>query len=44
MASKTQVTERRRRRKLGGQGTARKRILRRDGTTQSQAKLFGDKE
>jgi hypothetical protein len=44
MASKTQVTERRRRRKLGGQGKARKRVLRRDGSTPSKAELFGDKE
>ncbi len=42
MASKTQVTERIRRRKAARKGKARKRILRREGSTPSQAALFGD--
>jgi len=44
MASKTQVTRRIRRRKEPRKGRARKRILRRQGSTPSKAKLFGDKE
>ena len=42
MASKTRVTEIRRKKKLHTQGKARKRKLRREGSTKSQAKLFGD--
>jgi hypothetical protein len=42
MASKTRVTERVRRRKTATRGKPRKRILRRDGSTPSKAKLFGD--
>ena len=42
MASKTRVTERIRRRKVARKGTARKRVLRREGSTPSRAKLFGD--
>lgn len=42
MASKTKVTERRRRRKVATQGKTRKRVLRREGSTPSKAKLFGD--
>jgi hypothetical protein len=44
MASKTAVTEHRRKRKNHSKGKARKRIQRRDGSTPSKAKLFGDKE
>lgn len=44
MASKTQVTEHRRKRKEHSKGKARKRKLRREGTTPSKSKLFGDKE
>lgn len=44
MASKTQVTEHRRKRKIHNQGKARKRKQRREGSTPSRAKLFGDKE
>lgn len=43
MASKTQVTEHRRKRKIHKQGVARKRKLRREGSTASYAELFGDK-
>jgi hypothetical protein len=42
MASKTAVTEHRRKRKIHKMGRARKRIERRDGSTPSRAKLFGD--
>ena len=42
MASKTRVTKRVRRRKEAKVGKARKRILRREGSTPSQAVLFGD--
>jgi hypothetical protein len=42
MASKTRVTSRIRRRKVAKKGQSRKRVLRRDGSTQSQAALFGD--
>ncbi len=42
MASKTQVTERIRRRKQPRKGRPRKRALRREGSTPSKAKLFGD--
>ena len=42
MASKTQVTEHRRKRKKHTRGKARKRKERRDGSTPSKAKLFGD--
>lgn len=42
MASKTQVTERIRRKKVARKGRERKRILRRDGSTKSAARLFGD--
>ena len=42
MASKTQVTEHRRKRKLHSKGKARKRKVRREGSTASAAKLFGD--
>ncbi len=42
MASKTQVTERRRRRKLPNMGKTRKRALRANGSTPSKAALFGD--
>ncbi len=42
MASKTQVTERIRRRKAAHKGKARKRVQRREGSTPSQAVLFGD--
>jgi hypothetical protein len=42
MASKTRVTETVRRKKNASRGKARKRQVRRDGTTPSKAKLFGD--
>lgn len=42
MASKTAVTEHRRKRKVHNRGKARKRKLRREGSTRSQAELFGD--
>lgn len=42
MASKTQITEHRRKRKIHSMGKARKRKIRREGSTQSAAKLFGD--
>lgn len=42
MASKTAITEHRRKRKIHKQGKARKRIVRREGSTPSKAKLFGD--
>lgn len=42
MASKTQITRHRRKRKEHKKGKARKRILRREGSTPSAAKLFGD--
>lgn len=44
MASKTQVTERIRRRKQPRKGVARKRKIRAKGSTPSYAALFGDKE
>ena len=43
MASKTQVTESRCRRKIANKGKTRKRALRRNGSTPSKAELFGDK-
>ncbi len=42
MASKTAITEHRRKRKIHKQGKARKRISNREGSTPSKAKLFGD--
>ena len=42
MASKTQITRKVRRRKEARMGKTRKRALRREGSTPSQAKLFGD--
>jgi hypothetical protein len=42
MASKTAITEHRRKRKIHSQGKARKRKLRREGSTRTQAELFGD--
>lgn len=42
MASKTQVTEKVRRRKRASVGKTRKRALRREGSTPSKSKLFGD--
>lgn len=42
MASKTQKTEAKRRGKVAGQGKARKRKLRSNGSTPSKSKLFGD--
>lgn len=42
MASKTQVTETRRRKKLANRGKARKRVLRAKGSTRSLAELFGE--
>ena len=42
MASNTQKTDRRRRNKIANQGKVRKRKLRSEGTTPSQAQLFGD--
>lgn len=44
MASKTQVTERIRRRKKPKQGKARKKAIARKGSTPSKAALFGDKK
>lgn len=44
MASKTQVTESKRRGKIANQGKARKRKLRAKGSTPTQSKLFGDSE
>jgi hypothetical protein len=44
MASKTQVTERIRRRKQPRKGVERKRQIRKNGSTPSYAKLFGDQE
>lgn len=43
MASKTKVTESRRRRKKANQGTKRKATNRNKGTTKSKKVLFGDK-
>jgi hypothetical protein len=43
MASKTQVTERIRRRKQPRKGRPRKRLIRAKGSTPSKAALFGDK-
>ena len=43
MASKTQITRIRRKKKLHSKGKARKRIQRREGTTPTRAQLFGDK-
>jgi hypothetical protein len=42
MASKTQKTEHRRKRKEHKKGRARKRVNNREGSTPSMAKLFGD--
>jgi hypothetical protein len=42
MASKTRVTDRIRRRKQPKKGRARKRILRKNGSTPSYTALFGD--
>jgi hypothetical protein len=42
MASKTQKTEHRRKRKIHKQGKERKRTLRLKGSTLPAAKLFGD--
>lgn len=42
MASKTQVTEHRRKRKIHKQGKARKRATNKKGSTRSAAELFGD--
>lgn len=42
MASKTAITEHRRKRKIHKQGKARKRAMQRQGSTPSKAKLFGD--
>jgi hypothetical protein len=44
MASKTQKTEHKRKRKNHSKGKARKRKLRREGSTPSKAALFGDKK
>jgi hypothetical protein len=44
MASKTQVTEHRRKRKIHKRGKARKRAIRAKGSTPSAAKLFGDEK
>lgn len=44
MASKTQVTESKRRGKLANRGKARKRKIRASGSTPSKSKLFGDSE
>jgi len=43
MASKTQKTEHKRKRKIHNQGKERKRVLRLKGSTRTQAELFGDK-
>ncbi len=43
MSSKTQKTEHKRKRKEHNKGKARKRILRREGSTRTAAELFGDK-
>lgn len=43
MASKTQKTEKIRKKKLSGKGKGRKAKLRSEGTTRSQKELFGDK-
>jgi hypothetical protein len=42
MASKTQKTEHRRKRKIHKQGKVRKRDTNRVGSTRSAAELFGD--
>ena len=42
MASKTRVTRRIRRRKEARKGRDRKRVIRKNGSTRSQAELFGD--
>lgn len=44
MASKTQITETKRKNKRSLQGKARKRKLRAAGSTPSKAKLFGDEK
>lgn len=42
MASKTTKTRIRRKQKQASKGKERKRAIRRDGSTPSQAELFGD--
>ena len=42
MASKTTKTKKRRKQKLAAKGKERKRAIRRDGSTPTQAELFGD--
>lgn len=42
MASKSTRTKIRRKKKIAGKGKERKREIRRDGSTPTQAALFGD--